>query len=118
MATVEAPAVAQALYVSLVQTLDANGAAGQLDEVINAFVELVRGSGPRDAEVTSAVEVDPAQHEAIVQQLHTKYGAGLDIRFTVDPSILGGLVIRVGDKVLDDSVRSRLAAVQQRMLVS
>lgn len=118
MAAVEAPAVARALHESLVQTLEANGAAGQLDEVINAFIDLVRGSGPREAEVTSAVEVEPAQREAIMQQLRAKYGAGLEIRFTVDPSILGGLVMRVGDKVLDDSVRSRLATLQQRMLVS
>lgn len=116
MAALEAPQVAQALYDSLVQTLRANGAEDQLPEVINAFVDLVRGEGPRDAEITSAIQLPQAQQDQILQQLRAKYGPGVETRFVVDPQILGGLIIRVGDKVIDDSVRSRLAAVQQRML--
>lgn len=117
MATIEAPVVARALYDSLVQTLEANGAAGELPAVIDAFVELVRGTGPRDAEITSAVALSTSQQEAITKQLRSKYGATLDIKFLVDEDIIGGLITRVGDKVVDDSIRSRMAAVQQRMLL-
>lgn len=116
MATVEAPVVARSLYDSLAQSLKQAGAEGQLDEVINAFIDLVREAGPRDAEVTSAITLSRQQQDATLQQLRGKYGAGLDVRFLVDPAILGGLIVRVGDKVLDDSVQTRLAAVQQRML--
>lgn len=116
MAQVEAPMVARALYDSLVQTLEANGAAEQLNEVIAAFVDLVQGGGPRNAEVTSAVALSREQQDVIITQLRAKHGAGLEVRFLLSPEILGGLIVRVGDKVLDDSVRSRLSAVQQRML--
>ena len=118
MPAVDAPLVARALYDSLVQTLRANGADDQLDEVIAQFVDLVRGSGPREAVVTSAVPLQQPQQDAILQTLRAKHGAALDVKFDVDPAILGGLIVRVGDKVLDDSVRSRLVAIQQRMLVS
>lgn len=118
MPAVDSAVVARALYDSLVQTLQANGAEDQLDAVIGQFVDMVRGSGPRAAVVTSAVQLSQQQQNAILQQLRGKYGAALDVSFEVDPSILGGLIVKVGDRVLDDSVRSRLTAIQQRMLVS
>ncbi len=120
MATVavDPAAVARALYESLVQTLRANGAEDQLDEVLNQFFQLVRGSGPREATVTSAVQLSQEQQNAILHQLRGKYGPTLEVTFEVDPAILGGLIVRVGDKVLDESVRSRLVTLQQRMLVS
>lgn len=114
---IEPAMVAHALYDSLVQTLRANGAEDQLDAVIDQFISLARGSGPREATVTSAVQLSQEQQNVILQQLRDKFGAALEVSFTVDPGILGGLIVRVGDKVLDDSVRSRLVAIQQRMLV-
>jgi F-type H+-transporting ATPase subunit delta len=68
--------------------------------------------------VISAIALEPQQQDAIIQQLRAKYGPALDVRFVVDESILGGLIVRVGDRVLDTSVRSRLTQVQQRMLAS
>lgn len=118
MPPVEPAIVARALYDSLRETLQSQGAEDQFDSVVANFVDLVRGSGPRDAEVTSAVELTKSQQDAITQQLRTKYGPALDVKFVVDEAILGGLIVRVGDRVLDDSVRSRLAEVQQRMLAS
>ena len=118
MPPVDPAVVAHALYDSLQATLRDQGAEDQFDAVVERFFELVRGSGPRDAEVTSAVLLDQAQQNAILQQLRGKYGPALDVKFVVDESILGGLIVRVGDRVLDESVRSRLAQVQQRMLVS
>ena len=118
MPPVEPAAVAQALYESLQATLRDQGAEEQFDAVVESFFELVRGSGPRDAEVASAVELQQAQQDAVIQQLRAKYGPALTVKFVVDPALLGGLVVRVGDRVLDNSVRSRLANVQQQMLAS
>ncbi len=118
MPPVESAAVARALYDSLRETLRSQGAEDQFEVVVESFFDLVRGSGPRDAEVTSALPLDKSQQDTISQQLRAKYGPALDIKFAVDESILGGLIVRVGDRVLDNSVRSRLAEVQQRMLAS
>jgi F-type H+-transporting ATPase subunit delta len=118
MPAVEPAAVARALYESLKATLQNEGAEDQFEAVVESFFELARGSGPREAEVTSAVALNRSQQDTIIQQLRAKYGPALDVRFVVDESILGGLIVRVGDRVLDTSVRSRLAQVQQRMLAS
>jgi F-type H+-transporting ATPase subunit delta len=118
MPAVDSVATAQALYDALIQTLRDSGAEDQLDEVVGQFIELARGSGPREATITSALALAPQQQTALTQQLHAKYGKTLVVNFEVDPAILGGLIIRVGDRVLDESVRSRLVAVQQRMLTS
>lgn len=118
MPPVDPAVVARALYDSLRQTLREQGAENQFDAVTESFFELVRGSGPREAEVTSAVPLGQQEQNTIVQQLRTKYGPALAVRFIVDESILGGLVVRVGDRVLDTSARSRLSEVQQRMLSS
>ncbi len=118
MATIDPAATARSLYDALKQMLHDNGADDQFDAVVSEFIALVRGSGPREAVVTSAVPLDAQYQSQIVQQLQSKYGAALDVSFQVDPAILGGLIIRVGDQVLDESVRSRLTTVQQRMLAS
>jgi F-type H+-transporting ATPase subunit delta len=118
MPAVDPAAVARALYDSLQATLRDQGAEDQFDAIVESFFELVRGSGPREAEVTSAVPMTPAQQEAVLQQLRSKYGPTLDVTFEVDETLLGGLLVRVGDRVLDTTVRSRLTQVQQRMLGS
>ncbi len=118
MPSVDPAAVARALYDSLQAMLQQEGAEDQFDAVVEQFIVMVRGSGPRDAEVTSAVALERAQQDAILQQLRGKYGSALDVKFGVDEALLGGLIVRVGDRILDSSVRSRLAQVQQRMLAS
>jgi F-type H+-transporting ATPase subunit delta len=118
MPAVDSVATARALYDALTQTLQSSGAEDQLNEVVDQFIELARGSGPREAVITSAVPLAQEQQTALVQQLQSKYGRSLIVNFETDPAILGGLVMRVGDRVLDESVRSRLVAVQQRMLNS
>src|SRR3954452_2507982 len=118
MPAVEPAQVARTLYDSLQASLHDQGAENQFDAVVESFIELVRGSGPRDAEVTSAVPLSNEQQDGILQQLRSRYGPALEVKFVVDDSILGGLIVRVGDRVLDTSVRSRLVQVQQRMLES
>jgi F-type H+-transporting ATPase subunit delta len=118
MPAVDAAATARALYDALTQTLRDSAAEDQFDEVMAQFIELARGSGPREATITSAVPLAQEQQAALTQQLQAKHGRALLVNFEVDPTILGGLIIRVGDRVLDESVRSRLVAVQQRMLTS
>jgi F-type H+-transporting ATPase subunit b len=64
--------------------------------------------------VTSALPLRPEEEQAVKQDILAKAGAK-DIHFRVDPSILGGLVIRVGDKVLDSSVAGKLEGLRQSL---
>jgi F-type H+-transporting ATPase subunit b len=66
------------------------------------------------AEVTSALPLSDEEEKTVCENLLNKVGAK-DVDFRVDPSILGGLVIKVGDKVLDNSVAGRLEGLRQNL---
>ncbi len=65
------------------------------------------------ADVTSALPLSNAEMEAVKQDILAKVGSQATVSFRVDPSILGGLVIRVGGKVLDASVAGQLESLRQ-----
>ena len=67
------------------------------------------------AEVTSALPLTPEEQATVRGQVMRQMGDGATINFRVDPRILGGLVIRVGDKVLDGSVAAQLESLRQSL---
>src|SRR5919197_643800 len=67
------------------------------------------------AEVRSAVELDAARRRRLAEVLTRVTGRPVDLHCTVDASILGSVVVRIGDEVFDGSVRSRLAKVRERL---
>jgi F-type H+-transporting ATPase subunit b len=67
------------------------------------------------AVVTSALPLSAKEQETIEQDLRKQLGAGAAIEFQVNPLILGGLVIRLGDKVIDGSVAAKLSELGQRL---
>lgn len=69
----------------------------------------------QSAEVTSALPLTDKEKEAVKQDVLSKLGEQATVAFRVDPSILGGLVVRVGDKVLDGSVAGQLEDMRQRL---
>ncbi len=64
-----------------------------------------------DVEVVSAMPLDEGEQKNVRSQL-----SGANVTFTVDPSILGGLIIRAGDRVVDGSIRRSLGEVSQRLV--
>lgn len=95
------------------------GLLSDVGAVTEAFAGFVSGPPAQalDAQVTSAVALTAAQQAAIVADLKQRYG-DVSVTFAVDESLIGGLVIRVGDQVLDNSLRTRLSAIQRNMLAS
>lgn len=67
------------------------------------------------AEVRSAVDLDEAQVARLGEQLSRATGKDVDVKVVVDPSVIGGIVTRVGDTVIDGSVRTRLAQIRDRI---
>lgn len=65
------------------------------------------------AEVTSALPLTPEEQDIVKNDILAALGAGATISFRVDPSILGGLVVRVGDRVVDGSVAAQLQELRQ-----
>lgn len=66
---------------------------------------------PTKAEVTSAAELSGEEKEQLQRSLAAEYGDGLVFSFSVDPSLMGGLRVRVGDRLIDSSIATRLVAV-------
>jgi F-type H+-transporting ATPase subunit delta len=69
----------------------------------------------RRARVETASEVDPVASSELVINLRKKYGSDLTTEFVVNPELLGGMRIRVGNDVWDGTVRNRLERLQQQL---
>lgn len=91
----------------------------QVPEIAEAFRELVdRERGITVAEVTTAVPLDAESQRVVAQRLGAflrRDPSRLRVRARVDPGILGGVLARVGDTLIDDSVRGRLQRLRQKL---
>ena len=82
-------------------------------EQVRALIAAERGEVT--AEVTSAKPLTKAQSEALAQTLKASVGKEVRIDATVDASLIGGLVVKVGSRMIDTSIRSKLANLQNVM---
>lgn len=84
--------------------------------IFETFLEMVRTQkGILKATVTSAVPLSKPQLEAIQKQLVTNTKSEIEIETIVDETIIGGLIIRVGDKVVDASVAGKMQALKKQL---
>jgi len=102
---------------SFVGTVAANGRARDLVAMASAFLaELAKRRGETTASVTSAVPLSPQQLQQLSDTLRSVLGgAKVSIDARVEPEILGGLVVKVGSRLFDSSIRSKLQRLQLAM---
>ena len=109
VAAVAASMKLDALTTKFLGVLAQNRRLAQLPAVIRAFAALAAAHrGEATAEVTSAHALDAAQVAALKAQLRTKAGRDVALSMTVDPAILGGLIVKIGSQMIDSSIRTRL----------
>ena len=88
----------------------------KLPAIIDRFVELAAAEERRAvAEVRSAIALTSEQTEQLRQALNRATGKDVDLKVVVDPSVLGGIVARVGDVVIDGTVRHRLEQLREQI---
>jgi len=93
-----------------------NRRLSQLGAIIRAFGTLAaRHRGEITAEVTSARPLDAGQVDALKANLKSRFGSDIAVDLNVDPAILGGLVVKVGSRMIDGSVRTKLNTLAQAM---
>jgi len=87
-----------------------------LPRMIGAYLaELSRRRGEVTAEVTSATELTDAQHAALADALKAKLGGKVQVEVKVDRSLIGGLIVKVGSRMIDNSLSSKLRRLQLAM---
>jgi F-type H+-transporting ATPase subunit delta len=92
------------------------GRGRELPAVADAFVRLAASERLAEvAEVRSAIPLDADQQARLAQALSTATGKQVEVKVIVDPSVMGGLVARIGDMVIDGTVRRRLEQLKERI---
>ena len=87
-----------------------------LPEIVAAFEGVIRQrQGVAEAEISSAVELSAAQKKTFAQTLERITGKKIEAKYSLDPALLGGAVVRVGDTIYDGSVRSSLNEMRARL---
>ena len=106
------------LMVRYLQSLVSHRRQMLIPEIASEYLDLVDAKEGRiHARITVARETDESERGMIARELSRVFGKDVVPHVTVDPSILGGLIVHVGDTVLDGSVRKRLASLRRRMLI-
>ena len=86
------------------------------EDIIRAFKALAaEARGEVQAEVTSAVALNDSQLDALKEQLKNSVGKDVQLEATVDPSLLGGLIVKIGSRMIDSSLKTKLATLNTRM---
>ncbi|MCE3000680.1 MAG: F0F1 ATP synthase subunit delta [Betaproteobacteria bacterium] len=97
---------------NFVQVLAQNRRLGVAGQIRGSFESLRREhEGTMEATVVSALPVEDAQLKSLVSALEQKYGRRITAKVELDPKLIGGLKILVGDKVIDATVRGKLDAM-------
>jgi F-type H+-transporting ATPase subunit delta len=87
-----------------------------LPEIISVFQSVIRQRlGITEAEVFSAVELSKTQRAELAFTLERLTGKRVEPKFSLDPALLGGAVVRIGDTVYDGSLRTRLEEMRARL---
>lgn len=93
-----------------------NRRLSQLPQIIRAYRSLAANHrGETTAEVASAHPLTDDQVAALKQQLRARVGRDVNVDLSVDPSLLGGLVVRLGSQMIDSSIKTRLNTLAHAM---
>lgn len=105
------------LVMNLALLLVSRGRLGLLADMVLEYGRLVdEHRGIAHAEVATAVPLEPEEKDKLTSRLSDLVGREIVLTTRVDPTIVGGLVARVGDKLIDGSTKSRLLALRESMM--
>ena len=108
--------VALPVSVGLVSMVVGAGRAGELSAVVDRFLQLSAEERKHEvAEVRAAVPLDERLRDRLAKALSDATGKEVEVKVVVDPNVLGGVVARIGDTVIDGSVRRRLDQLRERI---
>ena len=93
-----------------------NQRAHLLPEIVASFEHVLRErQGVAEAAVASAMELNNSQKTTLVRTLEKLTGKKVEAKYTLDPELIGGAVVRIGDTIYDGSLRKRLNVLRARL---
>ena len=105
--------------LKLVSLLVAKGRLSVIDDIADEYQRLLDNyhgiEGVEVAEITTAIPLDDEDKMRIAKRITEIVGKPVAVKPNVDASLIGGIIIRVGDKLIDGSIRSKLAALKKEM---
>lgn len=105
------------LVVNFLGVLAMNGRLNMLSVILSAFfIEMERRHGVIEAKVVSAFPLSDVQQKNLAQTLSQKTGKSVRLDLQIDTTLLGGMVVTVGSRMIDDSLKTRLAQLKQAMV--
>jgi F-type H+-transporting ATPase subunit delta len=113
---VDRRAKANALVRNFMRLLAEKGRAGEVDEIAREYERLVaREQGRLEVELTTAIELSEDDAKAIVGQIEKASGKKVEATRKVDPELIGGLILQVGSRMVDASVRGRFERLRHEL---
>jgi F-type H+-transporting ATPase subunit delta len=107
------------MFMRFVETVILKRRQMLIPEIASEYRSLIDESEDRvHVNVTVARELPAREKEALGKQLSRLFGKRVVPHISLNPAILGGVIVKVGDTVMDGSVRRRLASLKQRMLAT
>ncbi|MGI9422433.1 MAG: F0F1 ATP synthase subunit delta [Hyphomicrobiaceae bacterium] len=107
---------ASTLTSNFVKLVTRNRRLFVLPEMIKAFRSLAaRSRGEVEADVTSAMALNDSQLQSLKETLKASIGKDVQINAQVDASLLGGLIVKIGSRMIDSSLRTKLSTLKMRM---
>lgn len=107
------------MALKLVSMLVARDRMGMIEDISDEYQQLLDNyhgvEGAEVADVTTAVPLDDEDRLKLAQRITDMVGKPIVLRVKVDPGIVGGIIIRIGDKLIDGSIRSKLAALRREL---
>lgn len=105
------------LALNLVLMLISRGVIGMIGDIAEQYQRLLDSyHGIQTAEVITAVPLDDNDKDRLARRLSDLAGSKIVLKSEVDPEIIGGIIARVGGKLLDGSTRSKLAALKRELV--
>lgn len=101
---------------AFMRTLLAQGDLNKIDTIVNEFEAMVaRRSQYKLAHVRSAVALTDDERARLEKNLAQRFGDALEVDYATDATLIGGVVVRVGDEVIDGSLAGKLSALRERL---
>ena len=88
-----------------------------IEKILKDFISICSGSrGEIQAELTAAKNLDENEINKIKDDLASNYGSNIKLNYKNDPSLIGGLIIKVGSTMIDTSINNKLQKIEKKMI--